>query len=128
MATVSSFRDLRVWQTAIQLATDVYQLSGDLPANDHSDLAANLQRTVVIIPTLIASGHKSGQITVLRSHCMEAVRRADELETLLVICGELHPAVPSNDILDTLEDVRQSLMTVITRLTPQAKKKPAKAI
>lgn len=126
MATVTSFRDLRVWQTAIQLATDVYMLSADLPASDRSDLAANLQRTVVAIPTLIASGHKSGQRSVLRNHCMEAIKYADELETLLVVCGELHPAVPSNDILDTLDDVRQSLTTVMTRLAPP--KKPTKSL
>lgn len=126
MATVSSFRDLRVWQTAIQLATDVYQLSGDLPASDHSDLAGNLQRVVVTIPTLIANGHKSGSRSVLRAQCEQAIYKADELETLLVICGELHPAVPSNDILDTLDDVRQSLATVISRLTPS--KKPAKSL
>lgn len=126
MATVSSFRDLRVWQTAIQLATDVYQLSGDLPPSDRSDLAANLQRTVIDIPTLIASGHKSGQRSVLRAQCAAAIKKADELETLLVICGELHPAVPSNDILDTLDDVRQSLATVIARLAPP--KRPAKSL
>jgi four helix bundle protein len=126
MATVSSFRDLRVWQTTIQLATDVYQLSSDLPPSDHSDLASNLQRTVIAIPTLIASGHKSGQRSVLRTYCIEATRKADELETLLVICGELHPAVPSNDILDTLDDVRQSLTTVIARLTQP--KKPSKTV
>jgi carbamoyl-phosphate synthase large subunit len=126
MATVSSFRDLRVWQTAIQLATDVYQLSGDLPPNDRSELAANMQRTVTAIPTLIAGGHKSGQRAVLRAYCLEAIKKTDELETLLVICGELHPAVPSNDILDTLDDIRQSLITVITRLTPP--NKPAKTL
>lgn len=127
MATVSSFRDLRVWQTAIQLATDVYQLSSELPQSDSSDLAANLQRVVVAIPTHIATGHKSGQRSLLRSHCQEAIKYIDELETLLIICGELHPKVPSNDILDTLDDVRQSLTTVITRLTPPPKK-PSKTL
>lgn len=122
MATVSSFRDLRVWQTAIQLATDVYQLSSELPTSERSDLAAHLQRVAVTIPTHIATGHKSGQRSQLRAHCQNAISCIDELETLLVICGELHPKVPSNDILDTLEDVRQSLTTVVVRLTPPPKK------
>lgn len=118
MATVSSFKDLRAWQLAIQLATDVYQLTADLPAAEKSDMAANLQQTSVIIPTLIATGHKSGKRSVMRLACLRATEKLNELETLVVISGELHPNVPSNDIIDQLEDVRQALDTILSKLTP----------
>ncbi|HSH17858.1 MAG TPA: four helix bundle protein [Candidatus Saccharimonadales bacterium] len=126
MATATSFRDLRIFQLATQLASDVYHLTGNLPATDHSDLAAHLQRIAVDIPTLIAIGHKSGKRSLFRTSCIQALARLDELEVLLVVGGELHPSVPSNDIVDQLDEVRQALKTVVKKLA--APKRPAKTV
>jgi four helix bundle protein len=103
------------------LAADVYQLTNDLPSSDRSGVAGGLQQAALDIPLYIAAGHKSGKRDTMRLSCERATSKADELETLLVITGQLYPKVPSNDILDQLEDIRQALEAVVVKLAPPKK-------
>lgn len=117
MATATSFRDIRVWQTAMQLTVDVYQLAGSLPPTERPGLSTDMQRAAAAIPTLIATGHKSRSRTSMANACRRALVEATELETYLIIVGQLYPNVPSNDLLDLLDEVQQLLQTLIQRLS-----------
>lgn len=122
----TSFRDIRVWQNAMQLTVDIFQLAGTLPQIERPGLATSLQRAATIIPTAIATGHKSGSRTGMLRGCQEAMAAASELETLLIIVGQTYPNVPSNDLLDQLDEVQQMLIAVVRRLS--TKTGPSKAI
>lgn len=123
----SSFRDIRVWQNAMQLAVDIFQLAGTLPASERPGLSTALQQTVIRIPTYIAAGHKSGSRSTMVTACHDAWDTCNELESLLIIVGQLYPNVPSNDLLDQLDEVQQMLRAVIARLVP-AKNGPRKTV
>lgn len=56
MAT-KSYRDLLVWQRAMQLVQDVYRLTVKLPKAEQFGLIAQLQRSAISIPSNIAEGH-----------------------------------------------------------------------
>jgi four helix bundle protein len=56
MATVQSFRELVVWQRAIQLAVAVYKLSGGFPRDEAYGLTAQIRRASVRIASNIAEG------------------------------------------------------------------------
>lgn len=127
MAAVTSFRDIRAWQNAMQLAVDIYQLAGNLPPTEKPGLATNMQQTVVRIPTFIAAGHKSGTRSGMMQSCHSALEAAAELETLLIILGQLYPNVPSNDLIDQLDEVQQMLVILIKRLTPSGSR-PKKSL
>jgi four helix bundle protein len=127
MASPTSFRDIRAWQTAMQLAVDIYHLTGDLPATEKPGLSTSLQKAATAIPSWIASGHKTGSRSGFRSSCLEAVDAATELETLLIITGQLYPNIPSNDLLDQLDEVQQMLEALIKRLS-QTKPAPRKTV
>jgi four helix bundle protein len=116
MATATSFRDLRIWQNAMQLAVDIYHLSGGLPPSERPGLSTQLQQTAADIPTRIAAGHKTGSRTGMRTACQQALLSCTELETLLIITGQLYPNVPSNDLIDQLDDVQQMVTSAIKRL------------
>jgi four helix bundle protein len=116
MATSTSFRDLRLWQNAMQLTVDIYSLSGNLPPTERPGLSTQLQQTAATIPTLIANGHKTGSRTGMVSACRHALATGTELETLLVITGQLYPSIPSNDLLDQLDEVQQMLALAIRKL------------
>lgn len=124
----TSFRDIRAWQTAMQLAVDIYHLTGDLPPSEKPGLATNLQKAATAIPTWIASGHKTGSRAGFRAACLEASDAGTELETLLIITGQLYPNVPSNDLLDQLDEVQQLLEALIERLSGPTKSAPRKTI
>lgn len=116
MATPTSFRDLRVWQHAMQLAVDTYHLASTLPPTERPGLSNNLQDSSAAIPTLIARGHKSRSKAAMLANCRQALEVCTNLETYLTITGQLYPSIPSNDLIDQLEEVQEQLAVVVAKL------------
>jgi len=54
---LKTYRELEVWQKAMDLVVSVYRLSGELPATEKYGLASQLQRSAVSIPANIAEGY-----------------------------------------------------------------------
>ncbi len=61
MARPKSYRDLVVWQKAMELAQQTYTLSQGLPKNEAYGLLAQMRRAAVSMPSNIAEGH--GRLT-----------------------------------------------------------------
>jgi four helix bundle protein len=57
---VNSYRDLKVWQAAMDLASAVYALSRRFPKEERFALTSQLQRSVVSVASNIAEGHARG--------------------------------------------------------------------
>jgi len=55
--TIRSYRDLKVWQKAMDLAVDCYRLSRRLPRSEMYGLSSQMQRSAASIPANIAEGH-----------------------------------------------------------------------
>lgn len=51
-----NFRDYPVWQDAVDFATQVYKITGDLPWFEKKGLCDQLQRAAVSISSNIAEG------------------------------------------------------------------------
>lgn len=51
-----SFRELQVWQRAMQLTVAVYRLTQDFPREEQFGLTAQIRRSAVSIPSNIAEG------------------------------------------------------------------------
>jgi four helix bundle protein len=56
MATIRSFRDLVVWQEAISLAVDVYELTRRFPKEEMFGLTQQIRRASVSVSSNIAEG------------------------------------------------------------------------
>lgn len=54
---METFRNLVVWQKAMELVRAVYQLSNSFPLNKRYALTDQLRREVVSIPSNIAEGN-----------------------------------------------------------------------
>jgi four helix bundle protein len=54
---VQSFRDLQVWQRAIQLSVAVYRLTKDFPKEEVYGLTSQIRRASVSVPSNITEGH-----------------------------------------------------------------------
>jgi four helix bundle protein len=52
----SSYRDLRVWQQAMDLATQVYRLTEGFPKHELYGLTGQIRRAAISIPSNIAEG------------------------------------------------------------------------
>jgi four helix bundle protein len=57
MAGVTSYRDLQVWQRAMDLATVVYQLADFMPKKEEFRLTGQMLRAAASVPANIAEGH-----------------------------------------------------------------------
>jgi four helix bundle protein len=58
----NSYRDLRVWQQAMDLTIEVYEAVAQFPRHEQSGLSDQLRRAAVSVPSNIAEGkgHRSG--------------------------------------------------------------------
>lgn len=89
MEIIKNFKELRIWQKAMEIARDVYRISKQFPKEEIYGLTAQIRRSAISIPSNIAEGFK-------RFHCKEqkqflsvAQGSAAELETQLILSAEL---------------------------------------
>ena len=59
---VNTFRDLTVWQPAMELATTVYRLTNRFPRSEQFGLTAQMRRSATSIPANIAEGHTTHRV------------------------------------------------------------------
>jgi four helix bundle protein len=82
---IRSYRDLLVWQKAMDLVTAVYQATISFPKHELYGLASQTQRAAVSIPANIAEGHDRDSTKEYLRHVVIAVGSLAELETLVTI-------------------------------------------
>lgn len=87
MAT--SFKDLRVWQQAIDLALGVYRTTESFPKHEVYGLAQQMRRAAVSIASNIAEGKGRWSTKEFRHFLFNARGSLLELETQIVIAGKL---------------------------------------
>lgn len=86
---IMSFRDLRVWQLAMELVERVYRLTRSFPRNEIYGLTSQIQRAAVSVPSNIAEGHTREHTKEYLHHLSVAQASLAELETQLEIATRL---------------------------------------
>jgi four helix bundle protein len=86
---VQSFRDLLVWQRAIQLSVAIYRLTKDFPREEAFGLSSQIRRAAVSVPSNIAEGH--GRLSTGEYRQFLGISRGSnfELQTQLEIARAL---------------------------------------
>lgn len=51
-----NLKELKIWNKAIELATEIYQLTAEFPSEEKYGLISQLRRSAVSIPSNIAEG------------------------------------------------------------------------
>ena len=115
-----SFRDLVVWQRAIQLTIDIYKLTANFPDAEMFGLTSQMRRAAVSIASNISEGYgrsTKGEYVQFVGHARGS---CSELETQIVIAKALGFGTPSN--LDSAEglckDVGRLLGALMKSLRP----------
>jgi len=84
-----SYRDLKIWQRAIELSVAVYRLTGQFPADERFGLTSQLRRAAVSVASNIAEGYGRASRGEFRQFVGMARGSVLELQTQLVIAKEL---------------------------------------
>ena len=83
---VRSYKDLKVWQRAMDLTTEVYKLVVKLPSFEQYALSDQMRRAAVSIPLNIAEGHTRASSKEFKNFLSIAEGSNAEVETQLLLC------------------------------------------
>ena len=116
--TINSYRDLRVWQDAMTLATDCYRLTRDFPKEETFGLSSQIRRSAASIAANIAEGHGREQTRTFIQYLRIAQGSLKELETHLLLSErvELVSAKKVAPVLSQCETLGKMLRSYIRSL------------
>jgi four helix bundle protein len=86
---IKSYRDLVVWQKAMDLVVECYRYVETLPRSETYGLISQVQRAAVSVPANIAEGHGRDHLGDYLRHLSVANGSLMELETHLLLIGRL---------------------------------------
>ncbi|WP_395684236.1 four helix bundle protein [Dokdonella sp.] len=86
---IQSYRDLLVWQKAMQLAEEVYAMSTRLPDIEKYGLASQMRRAAVSIPSSLAEGHARSSTKEFARYVSIAMGSLAEIDTQLQLSARL---------------------------------------
>lgn len=84
-----TYRDLVVWQKAMQLVTNVYALTENFPKHEMFGLTSQLRRATVSVPSNIAEGQGRDSPKEFLHHLSIAYGSLMEAETQVQIASNL---------------------------------------
>lgn len=89
MAVVQSFRELVVWQRAIELSIAIYKLTSAFPKEEIYGLTSQIRRASVSVASNIAEGQGRATTGEFRQFLGTARGSNSEVQTQLVLSREL---------------------------------------
>ncbi len=84
-----NFRQLRIWQDALQLTKSIYLLTDKLPNSEKYGLISQINRASVSVPSNIAEGSSRSSNKEFSHFLSIALGSLYELETQLILSHEL---------------------------------------
>jgi four helix bundle protein len=89
ISKASHYRELLVWQRAIQMVVNVYKLTRQFPREEQFGLTSQLRRAAISVASNIAEGHGRASTGEYRQFLGMARGSNFEVQTQLVIAREL---------------------------------------
>ena len=86
---IRDYRDLLVWQRAMELVKAIYSATATFPAAEAYGLTSQIRRSAVSVPSNIAEGHGRENEGDFRRFLAIARGSLAELQTQLILSGEL---------------------------------------
>jgi four helix bundle protein len=126
---VKSFRDLLVWQKAMDLADAVYTATADFPRTEMFGLTSQIRKAVVSIPSNIAEGRAIGSGRFLY-HIRVAIGSEAELQTQIELSVRRRYITPerARALLDGADEVGRMLHGLHSSLKARQSRMRATAI
>ena len=116
MATVKSYRELIVWQKAMDFAESVYAVQRTFPSEERFGLCDQLRRAVVSIPSNIAEGRGRDSAKDFAHYLMIARGSLNEVATQLELAMRLGYMSSDIGLCNEIQEIRKMLNAMIRRL------------
>jgi four helix bundle protein len=118
---MGDYRELTVWQRAIDLVEAVYRTSACFPREEVYGLTSQVRRAAVSVPSNIAEGHGRNTTKDFLSFLSIARGSLKELETQVTIAQRLNYITPANE--DELLQLSNQVGRLITGLVKALRKR-----
>jgi four helix bundle protein len=106
-----TFRDLQVWQRAIQLTVVIYRLTQSFPREEVYGLSSQIRRSAVSVPSNIAEGQGRLSVGEFRQFLGNARGSNHELQTQLEIARSLK--FGDSNLIDEAENLSHEVGKMI---------------
>jgi four helix bundle protein len=115
---IRSYRDLEIWKRSVELVTRIYSVTKDFPKSESYTLGDQIRRAALSIPSNIAEGHARQHRKEFRQSLFIALGSLAELETQLIITGELGLLEKDNlnQFLSEMDSIGKMTRALIKRL------------
>ena len=116
---VKNYRELIVWQKAMDLVEEVYKSSRDFPREEVYALTSQIRRAAVSIPSNIAEGQGRKSTSEFLHHLSIAHGSLREVETQTLIAHRLHylAQATTDDVMNLAAEVGRLLNGLMASLT-----------
>jgi four helix bundle protein len=95
-----NFKELKIWQKALELSVDVYKVTSLFPKEDKFGLISQIKRSAVSIPSNIAEGAGRNSVKEFLYFLSVANGSSYELQTQLLISNKLN--FLKDDLLESM--------------------------
>lgn len=118
---IKTYRNLIVWQKAIELTTQIYKITKRFPKEELYGLTSQIRRAAVAISSNIAEGQSRGHLLEYIQFLKIAYGSAAELETQIIIARNIEyiSLIEYQDILNLLYEIMKMLNSLISKLKPK---------
>jgi four helix bundle protein len=104
MGPLSTFRNLDVWQLAMEVVVASYTVAERFPRHELYGLGQQVRRSAVSIPSNVAEGHNRHATRAYLNHVNIALGSQAELETQVEVAIRLR-YVTTSDVSGLLDDL-----------------------
>ena len=113
---LTTYRELIVWQRAIELVKEIYGTTKLLPKDELYGLVSQMRRAAISIPSNIAEGQQRKNLKEFLQFLRISYGSAAELETQLMISKEMYSGINFLRAESLLKEVHKMLNTIIRKL------------
>lgn len=107
-----NFRQLKVYQKALELAVDIYKFIELIPSKEQFALKSQFRRAVTSISLNIAEGAAKGTDKHFSNYLEHSLGSAYEIETLLILSSKLY-ALKSKPIYEKTITIQKMIVSLI---------------
>ena len=86
---IKTYKDLIVWQRAMEVVVEVYKITENYPKEELYNLVSHTRKTAISIPSNIAEGRRRGSQKEFRKFLLISFGSSAELETQIEIAKRL---------------------------------------
>lgn len=110
---IKSYKDLLVWQKAIELVNEIYLVTKQFPNNEQFVLTAQMLRAAISIPSNIAEGWARNYKLEFTRFLSIAIASAAELETQIIIAKTQYPKISYQKPESLTIEIQKMLLSLI---------------